>query len=720
MSNEYNYYADKNELIKPIDQLAKNAERLKKVNYILALLEVLKNCFEHGNRIIKINFYKDRIVFFNNMKPEELQKMDFLLLTKKLLSFTNEEGHNREANFHEGLTCLLIFLFTIRTATFFYKSRQSEDGFFQYIEDASHYIKRNPDGTKVAVKQKDSELVDGWEVTIYLTKEKIDEIKPLIMETLKFFYFKPESKYSIMINDKEYEYHQHKNWTDLFSDHDSENGTYYYNFDFKQDGDVKVYWMLNNKEIVQYVPDLRQLSDLGVKGTVVLTNINQFANENRIELANCVFRDIKRHVDSVVQDNLKDEQTKNEVRVRYTYYKDKYVEFLNKVFDIPKYKLYESLWDKEDKEECLIDNTNFIYTLQELFGKNKIYKEQLKCDKFTDPKDRTGQMLTEDYFTEILEKMGMTWSKLRDKYPHIYLGLTVLNGEIDGSFNIVDLDKFITDDNKLKIIDKDNIEQHQLGNFDNSYPLLYPTEENFEYYVNDLELVKIDSSDDYREEKASFREVDRLKQFAVKKNKKPTEKPSAEYPKPIPPTQGSGSIFGSDNKPRNFNFDWSGRSFYLGIVNYARGGQIGQIPYLFTSEDDRTRSDAGGHVITKFTFPKYKALQKSVELLIINHNAFPDREVYPVIYNDEDDRAYAFYVKELGILAVNTAKLEGEDKQSFVNEIILTVSHELSHEFVPNHGKKFTQCYDEFLRISYILKDKESDERIPSIITKEL
>jgi hypothetical protein len=94
-----------------MDVLKRNADRLALVTPLEVILEVLKNCMEHGSRTIKIEFESDCISFFNTMDDLELNKFTFEKLQQKLTTFASEIDTNFETNFHEGLSCLLKYKF---------------------------------------------------------------------------------------------------------------------------------------------------------------------------------------------------------------------------------------------------------------------------------------------------------------------------------------------------------------------------------------------------------------------------------------------------------------------------------------------------------------------------------------------------------------------------------------------------------------------------------
>jgi len=166
MEEVKNHYEGKNLLFKTVNVKTLNRKRLENVTPKSAFIELLTNGFEHGNGIVNILLTPEYIEVFNNMKPEELEGLDFIKILEALESFSVITNTNN----HEGLITLEVFPICINAGDIEIKNRRSEDGFYQYIGDASHYIEDvEEDGeTKhIIQKQKDVEYVNGWRVRVF-------------------------------------------------------------------------------------------------------------------------------------------------------------------------------------------------------------------------------------------------------------------------------------------------------------------------------------------------------------------------------------------------------------------------------------------------------------------------------------------------------------------------------------------------------------------------
>lgn len=727
-------FEDEDILVHPVDQFGRNTNRLNASNDVSTIIEIWKNILEHGNKVGTIKFYADRIVFYNNMKDDELKNMTFLTFADHLEAFKKEVGHNVEGNFHEGTSTYQRFHFLIQCGSFFTESRSSPDGFYQYVKRASHII-RAKDHKRIAIPTDcHGEYIDGWQVTIYLEPEPLAQMKQMLMETMGYFYFAPKADYSITIDDQPYPIKIESNWDNIFQHKTKEycKGDYYASLELGDaNATVKIFWLLNNKEIIQYIPGFSQLNDLGVRGTIVLTSIHQFANENRIELNKEVFRDISGIINNIVQQSIKDKETKDAVRVKYPHFKEGYTDFFAKLFQLDRTKIYETLWNDTNQETTLIETTKFIYTLNELFGKTKNYKDMLHTDMFVDPNNRVDCMMDVEDFNATLMKIGSNIGYLRNKFGAIYGGNLIIQGEIEGSFFIGDITRFVND-GKLRVIDASSVKLSQIGNFDNALPLLYPTNENFAYFVLDLDIKDVTSADGYREPPVIFHEVKVLEAFGIRKGEKPTQDPTVPYPESL---KGMGlDLFAkilegilngtlSEEKVKEFQFDNSGQDYYLGTIKDVSHLYPEPMPFFFLTERD-WKSGCDGGIPVHFSYPKYKAMMKAIEVLILNHPAFPDKCIYPVLFSDTRDRIRrlkAWYCKGNGILAINIGWLpESLDMNILANDILLDICHELTHEFVPGHGQRFTQVQQEFLEIAYSHKDKKTNQRIQDLVEKEL
>jgi hypothetical protein len=705
-------------LVHPTDEYGRNTQRLSASNDISTLIEIAKNQYEHGNKLCKYYFAADRIVFYNNMKDSELKKMNFLTFSDHLESFKIEDGHDGDRNFHEGTSTYQRFHFLIECGKLFTESRKSPDGYYQYVKRASHVV-RIKDHKRVALLVREGEYVDGWRVTIFLEPERVEEMKKILLETLGYFYFAPESNYSITINDAPYSIKEAENWDEMFGSKRNQNGLWYYHLEpGNANATVKIYWRLNNSGIIQYIPGFRQLNDLGVKGSIILTSIHQFANENRIELNKDVFQDISRVINAIVERQIKDKETKDQVRVKYPYFKETYTDYFANLFNIRRDKIYDILWADGDQETTLIKMTQFIYTLNELFGKSKEYKDIVKCETFIDPNNRSDEMMEIDEFLEMVMLIGSTMVYLRNKFAGIYMGQIIIQGEVDGSFFLGDIFRFIQE-GILLVINTSIVRLDQVGNFDNSLPLLYPNAENFKYYIADLEISEINNASGYREKPVKFHEISALNKFAVRKGEKPTQDPTVEYPASI-----DASAY-SDGNPSDDSFRLSnyGQDYYLGTIRDDSIGHGGTMPFFFLSAEE-LRTGRVGKFTPHFSYKRYRVIMKAVELLILNHPAFPDKCIYPVLYSDKRDptrRVLGWYCKSNGIFAINIAWIdEGKEAAQYVNQIILDTCHELTHEFVPGHGQKFTRVQQEFLEIAYSISDKKTKQRIQDLVEKEI
>jgi hypothetical protein len=184
--------------VRDVNVSNKEALRLMKSEIDEALIEILKNAFEHGtNLTIRIDDKNEKITFINSIK-EGNKDIDFQVIAEKLTTY-NEISTK---NLNEGLTLLLFFKHFLRVKEYGIRSLLNPDpeiSFFNEYstESSSHFYEKNEiwedkDGNihKGVVYKSPSVFfneIKRWKVIIYggKTEEIIKEKYPKHIKQLK-------------------------------------------------------------------------------------------------------------------------------------------------------------------------------------------------------------------------------------------------------------------------------------------------------------------------------------------------------------------------------------------------------------------------------------------------------------------------------------------------------------------------------------------------------
>jgi hypothetical protein len=701
VNHNKNYYTEKDRLFKPLNVLKRNQQRLANTSLQDMIIEIIKNAIEHGNGLLQIyHSTNGEVSFFNTISKKKENSITFHRIIEKLTTFQE----TTDTNFHEGLTTLLLCQSLIRTKHYFVANRASGDGFFQYIDNASHYIDEKGEEILLS-KQK---ILSGWEVTLFNMDSSIHE---QIIECLTHFRFNQNFFIKIELNGKPFKTARMKKQDAMKIAR--YKGTIYYDLDYdkQSEGQVDIYWRLNNQRVFQKLNN-SQFNNRRISGKMILTSIYQFANENRNEFAQPIITFFEEKFQNILKEKQGDLAFLEELK-NFDIYKQSYSNTLVEVLDIP-ISQANKLFNGLTKEKALIFCTNFIFTLGEILNIHEKYK-------FNPPKlfynvSSPPKIMSDAQFIKALKKLKYNLKKLRSRFNYIPLGIKILNGDPEGFLFFGNIDEFNFGQSRIQVIDP-QIGFQQLYFFDNDIPLVYPTNPHFNLLIQDIPHKYIKSNKDFRSyPPISISKLKQLEKFGVSKGN-PLAK--NKISNPLSPQAQNKLEVVSASKPSNLAIQ--GIKYDLSIFSFGKTPNIKKIPIIFKSKDrsDLSKLLENTKEFQHKLFSFYRIIKLSANILIRNYDKFPEKRIYPVLFY-QPKGPFALYLNQHGILCYNILKFpDYGNSTSDVCAILDTVAHELAHEFAMNHGRIHETHFEKLLRVAKG-QDKQLKKNIIQYLKSQL
>jgi hypothetical protein len=659
---------------------------LSKTSQLDAMCELIKNAIEHGNQKIDIsipNKFGEPIIIFNSLSPTQLKKITFSQIMQKLTSFEEQS----ETNFHEGLTTLLLFKARIEVKDIFIENRASGDNYFQYIESASHFVdESSPDKIEHTLVKVNS--IPGWRVILYNSTPEMIESMKFALET---FYFRPSWNIVIFVNNQRYEPKLFTIYPLTKSIHLKGILSYTLTPDSDKEQKIQLYWQLKNANCFHLIQN-QEFNHQGVTGAILLTSIQQFANENRHELNQEVksffSEEIRRlSLNAAESKQLQDELTKYEI------YKEKYQDLLSYRLHVAKSQIMR-LIDENNQVQTLITLARFTLTLQRLFSTFKEL-EFLLPKLFVHPSIPI-EILSPAEFMITLEKIDLSLPKFRRYFPIIPLGLRILNGEPEGFLVTNDVNDLLTTYSHLQIIDS-KVPFSNLIHFDSEWLLIYPTNPYLEYFIADVPYQYIKSNKDLlKEPLITIEQLEDHSEFQIIKG----------TPKLITKIMNQNSYTTSFGINISNNISSTQERSRL-IANYSvQTVNISSISVPFLIKTSITASiDVHLSFLEELQIKQpylgdyYRIISQIISIIIQAHPEFPSKRLFLFFFH-EPRGAKGWYMKKTGVLAINTAYLQKCDHpQELAWFFILLIAHELAHEFIAGHGQKHEQKFEQILSL---------------------
>ncbi len=697
------YYERNNVLFKPMNVILRNAKRLAITSPRDTIDELLKNTFEHGNNFIKITMENGKdpfIKIYNGMDKKELESLTFQSILDNLTTFQKISNKN----FHEGLTTLLLFKAEIHAKNYYVRNKKSSDGYFQYIERASHIIQEN--GREKEIQKTYNN--NGWEVKLLDPPSKLFN---MVRKGLHDFYFVPNHPYQIQMGGEYYKPQIIKNLGDF--KRVKLQGWLFFNLFSEPSGEaaISLFWRLNNGLVFQKLRNT-QFNQRQVSGKIILTNVHQFANENRHEVSEMVHRFIEEKIEEINGEIGADQKYLRALE-NFPQYRRQYLGFLGDFFsESASLNLGSNhIFDSSKKEESLLNVSRFLYTLKKMEEINKDM-EIILPELFSHPNEPLTPLQKKEFW-RLIKKMDISFSEFRSRFGGLPLAIKIVAGDPEGFLYCEEFDQFMYGQRIIQILDP-HLGFSKIAEFDNKVPILYPIHPFLDYFIGDTKSHYIKHPSQFRSYPRFSKSVfPQLKDFAVNYNagRKYLERKDTKM------KRANIQDFHIDDatkisKMKVHSVHINQVEYELSVFQFSHNDFFVKIPLFFNKNkrDEVNKMIHNSRFITRSLLKKFQIFQIGTRLLIENFKDFPSKTIYPVLlYNPDGKRAS--YLRNAGILLYNIEKFpEDTDPIATIFFILDIISHELAHELTPTHGRKHEEIMQKLLRIS---KGKDNNSQIP-------
>lgn len=496
------FFSNKRVLSKPKNVEADNDIRLDKTKPIEVVIELMKNPIQYGKGYIKIIILPDRTIILNtlpdnflenfikvpinNVDSIELDRLIMVYLYKAMRTFDSKSS--AKTNLHEGMITALLYHSEVRILNnyFIELGKGAGDKYNQIIINASHRITEDQ---KVLPNQKAFEIPKRmtWQWTIFDSN-----FGSLVENYLSNLIVPSSIKISIEKNGVELDYQSPQRVFQLDTFEESWSlGNYYSKFQVAEDslGEVKMYWKLpaHNNEIAYNLIPNHSLDGLGVTGSVVFTDTDQFANTQRIEVRDTVLSSIRSKIQSLVQEHKEEIEIKRIIKDHYVDIKESQINFLKSVLKVKEDKLKDTIYNysRFDKETILENGTLFSYTIQTILDS---IGEKYPSVRFFKPSNSSLSIEDIDDFQKDLKLLDVDFRKL---FPNALLGNLFSSGMFMGMIKLGDIYQQI-----YAMSDMNNLPN--LKNVSRSKLVLFPLSPYYDYLIP-MDLMKKLEDSDYEE-----------------------------------------------------------------------------------------------------------------------------------------------------------------------------------------------------------------------------